>query len=937
MRELEFIGRDKELKALRDLLSEFLERGSSEQALWLNVCGEEGVGKSSLLDELVISAHAFRELYLLRKDIFPAGHFPFGAAGSALALDLGLPFWETGYLKKEKIESRLAGFSRLKPMRKVLDPEVILAVFGRLLGVDYPLELHTPSSRRGKGKLVVFNAVRRYLQAIRAGLKKGDTPPLMVLWFDDLERVDKLTIELLVHLVQKKEALWPLVILSSSRQPFSDRLGNLEEFREFSLGPLSRLSCRKIIHSLEERVGSRGVGAQFRDLLIEGAPGNPLLLLETWRLLREKPVSPDCRERRKRLVAALENRSRALAALELPAIMRERFHRLENRHRTILQAVAVLGAHCAPEVLSRLLARLGVRLRSFVEDIRELADQGFLLDSAPPSDGGTLRLAAPIYYDVLLDSLSPERGAEIRRHCADLLHQLMEEDDRDFVFAVGSYLRESYFLKEDWTIKVLGLAGDRLLLLEDYPAAEAMYQEAMARLGLEDASGPDEMSAGSREEFDSLLVRIGRARLGDNRMKEAFAALSAALMLARSHDFPRPRVEACLELAEIMIARGDWSGAERFYQEGIEVARSFRNNALTTRCLVASARLHLKREEPEAAGECLEKALELEDESGSQEQRLDILLNLAVVCQRGGDNARAEELFEKSLELANRLHDDTAAVTALSNIGRMRYESGHMDEALELFHQALDRLRRSGDLAQTGNWLGYIGSVYYATEEYEAAIEYYSQALSIAERTGNLRSRGIWLANLGNASYEIKQVGKALEYYLRALELARDEQDYSYVCTLMSTIGVYYFNLRQYESARAYFNESLNIALEIGDLPVAVQNILYRGAIMAQLGEREAGLSALAEGESLAREHGMKEHLAVAELFRGHIALLDQDRVTARRYCSHAAEIAAATGNRKLAGEIERALAACRDNADEDREQSDKKTGGHDKINQSRE
>jgi len=912
MREMEIIGRDKELKALRDILSDFLSRSTEIQALWLNVHGEEGVGRSALLDELVIEAHGLGEPYVLRGDIFPVERYPFGAVSSALALDLDIPFWETEYSKKEKIESRLAAFARLKLPAEVFDSAVILPVFGRLLGVGYPLELHTPANRRGKGKLVVFNAVRRYLQALRASLRRGESNPLLVLWFDDLERMDSLSLELLVHLVQKKDSLCPLLILSSSRAPFGAKLDYLEEYREFSLGPLSRLSRRRLVQRLEEQSGGPGVGAQLKDLLIEGAPGNPLLIIETWRLLRQKAATPESRERRKRLVAALDNRSRALAALELPAMLRERFRRLDNRSRIILQSVSVLGAHCSVESLSRLLARLNVKIRDLRKDLETLTGQGFLLEGSA-DEARTVRLACPLYYDILNESLTPERSAELRQQSADLLYQMMEEENRDFVFTVGAFLRDSYFLKEDWAVEVLSICGDRLLLLEDYRAAEASYQEAMARLGLEGASGGQEMAPDHLEEFDSLLVRSGRARLGDGRIKEAFATLSSALMLARGHGFIRPRVEACLELAEIMVMRGDWPGAERYHEEALEVARAYGDGPLTVRCLTAMAQLKMKREEMAQAGALLEEALSLDEESSTAgERRLDILLNLAVVRQQSGDTEKAREFYQDCLELAEILHDDTAAVTVLSNLGRMRYEAGRVDEALEQFHRALGRLRASGDLIQTGNWLGYIGSVYYAVEEYETAIEYYSQALSIAQRTGNLRNQGIWLANLGNASYEMKEVSRALEYYLRALELARDEQDYSYVCTLMSTIGVYYFNLRQYEQARAYFSESLAVALEAGNLPVAVQNILYRGAILAHQGDTEAGLRALEEGEAMAKEHGMAEHQAVAELFRGHIALLAQDRAAALRHCRRAAEIASATGNRKLVAEIDRALAACR-------------------------
>ncbi len=867
MRDLGLIGRDKELKALNDRLKDFLESDRKRHALWLHVFGEEGIGKTRLIEELLFFARDLRSLHCLRVHDFCLAQFPFGAVSSALCSELGISFWESEYSKKEKLESRLASLSSLNLPSEIFQAETILPVFGQLLGITYPVEFPTGVSRRGRGKLLAFNALRRYLQALRAGSGGGnESPELTVLWFDDLERIDRLSLELLVHLIQKKESLWPLLILTSSRSSYSSMLDYLEEFHEFSLGRLSKLSRKKILTKLEAVSGSGALAPQLQKILIECTPGNPQLLIESYRLVSEKSSEPGDRERKKGLIAALESKSRALDVIDLPRIMRERLQPLESRERAILQAIAVLGAYSSLELVSGLLSRVGYPPENLEELLESLTTDGFLQDRAGADS--SIRLSCALAYNILLDSIPADHLTALKQQCAEMIHEISEEEGRDMVFFLGESLTGAYLLKMDWTVELLATCGDRRYDLEDYEGAVRLYNEAVSRLGLECTEQDSDLFAESAEMLNLMLVKAGKAQLGAGRMKEAFGTLTAALGLARHGTSCKARVKVCLELGKIMLQRGDWNGAERFFQEGHSAALDSGDENLTATCLVASGKLKVRKEDYKQAQKAFSEALKLSTRDKSPDRRLEILLNLGYIHQQTGKFKRAAELYNEALELARLRHDETAAVTALSNLGRIKYEQDMLEEALELFHQALKGLQNWGDLLQTGNWLGYIGSVYFAMEEYETAIDYYRQALSLAQRTGNLRNQGIWLANLGNAHYEIKEVGKALDFYLRALEFAREDQDYSYVSTLLSTIGVYYYNLKQYEMASRYFDESLNLAREIDNLPITVQNILYRGSIMACLGDEKGARHVLNEGEALAREHGMDEHLAVVELFR---------------------------------------------------------------------
>ncbi|HLA39897.1 MAG TPA: tetratricopeptide repeat protein, partial [Candidatus Glassbacteria bacterium] len=729
MFHLDLIGRETELKALTDRLKDFLDHAEKRQAIWLHVTGEEGIGRTRLLEEAVAWLQSMGGIHLIASRGRRNLSLPYGAFAAALAANLGISFWESEYAKKEKLESRLAFLTTLRLPNTVYDPETILPVFCHLLGITYQLEFQTGVKRAGKGRLKVFNAIRRYLQALRACASTDKPADVIVLWFDDLERVDRLSLELLVHLMQKKETLWPLVILSSSCSSFGAKLDYLDEFSEFSLGRVSKLSRRKILADLEETAGGGPLPARLHKAVVEGAPGNPQVLIECYRLLADKTQEEGARSVKKRLVEALESRSRALEVISLPAVTRDRLKPLDPESRILLQVLAVLGVYASVENLAALLSRSSYRLRDLEDLVERLAVGGWLAPPAEHAGGGTLRLVCPLAEEIITEVMPAERLTALRQQCAELLQGQAVDDGRDVEFAVAGWLAGAYFLRSDWAADVLVSAGDRLCMLEDYEAAGKAYDEALARIGLEQAERAKEVPTSRDEKLAELLVKTGRAKSGKGELREAFGTLTAALELSRLADLPKPLAEAGLELGDMMQDRGDWSGAARFFEESLETARSAGQDALVIRSLVAAGSLAIRREEYPQAEIQLKAALKLADTERFSDLRLEALLGLGHVQQQTGRHQAAGQSYETALKLAQGRRDETAAVAALSNLGRIRYEQEKLEEALDLFHQALDRLRNWGDLTQTGNWLGYIGSIYFSLEEYETAIDYYRQAL----------------------------------------------------------------------------------------------------------------------------------------------------------------------------------------------------------------
>ena len=852
--KIELIGREKELKNLKDRLDSFLENVNRDQAIWINVYGETGIGKSRLLSDLIDSVQSERQLELFSNRSMPLFNQAYGSIISSLAADIELRLWEKEYVKKEKLEARLARLAENYPgLREKGLLDVILYHVGGLLGINYGDPGTGFQYRLGGRKQEIFRAVRNYLNLLRPASEirdNGQHAQPLIVWIEDIDRADRLSCELLVNLVQKKESFQPLIILSSSTNAVSGMISSLSEFQQYSLGEISKLSRKKILTLLEEDKSYPSIGSAGEDLIAEGAPGVPGLVCQAYLILAEqkKDKSAEGKAHQHQLMNVLKSRTRALNALDLSYLYKSRLDNLDHLGRTIIQCVALLGPFCSREMLASLLTRTGYSSTGLDERLEELAAGHFIVIDRYRQGGELIRIISNQLSEITINAVPADRVSAVHHVIAELMRDSAEDNVTGLTIEMSLHLMSSYFLKEDWAVEYLSAAGDRLIQLEDFSLASAVYEEAGARLGLECAEGSEIIEGRRGEMFCGLLVDSGRALLGGSSVKEAFSRLLSALQLARDHSFDKPRSKACLYLGDIMLRRGDWNGAQRFFDEGAECAIRIGDSTLEASCLNSLVSIHLRREDFDSAREVTGKILDILEDQQKTDLALDSMLNMAYIQQRLGDTDKALELYDRILELSSIAGREPSAVTALSNTGRIKFDSGLINEAMDCFHRALELLREYGDIQQTANWLGYIGSIYYSMDEYETAIDYYKQALKLSEISGDTRSRGVWLANLGNAYYEIKEISRALNYYLNALNLAREEQDYSYVSTLMSTIGVYYFNLKQYEQAKNYFNESLSLAADIGNLPISVQNILYRGAILAAQGDMEAAGLALDEG-----------------------------------------------------------------------------------------
>lgn len=263
-RDVPIVGRGAEL-ALADAALDLVVRDG--RGVLLHVNGENGVGKSRLVDEVIAHARELGDVSVLEGACVPYGEanvwWPIASALiNYLDLDTGVP-----------IEAaRAAAAQRAQQMFPSIEPadtERLVDVFTHLLGYPSPIDRLDPVNARS----TIHHTVTMVMEA------RSQSGP-MVLSIDDLHWADPVLLDLFEHLVISLNR-HPFLLITAMRPgsdvawpPRSERSSVLSA----TLQPLSRTHTEELAMSLLGADAPRD--EHLLQALYERSGGNPLFLLE---------------------------------------------------------------------------------------------------------------------------------------------------------------------------------------------------------------------------------------------------------------------------------------------------------------------------------------------------------------------------------------------------------------------------------------------------------------------------------------------------------------------------------------------------------------------------------------------------------------------------------------------------------------------------------
>jgi tetratricopeptide (TPR) repeat protein/tRNA A-37 threonylcarbamoyl transferase component Bud32 len=729
------VGRELELKALRDGFAEAIRSRSARAVL---VVGEAGMGKRALVERFVAGLPRGACVVLRGSGQWRRRNVSLGVFLELLRefLDIG-PHTAAAELEARLVAERVAGAGELAQ------------ALAAALGLPGAAAEQDPLERQGR----LWRLVRRLIRALAQR-----RPVLLVI--ENLHFVDEHSQRLLGEWLHRGHSL-PLLGLTTARPGArADAVRALPGVHTVELRELDEQARRDLI---VRRFEDPDDAEPIATAILARTGGNPLFIEETLAdLLRRGILGWNSQGR------YLQVRQRGATAPLHPTIeaaLRARVDALTPDDRALVDAAAVLGAAFRTGELAELLARPPAAVDKSVARLVELG----LFEREDAARHPAARFSTVSLHDVVKAHLSPGTAEALHRGAAAIKQRrddfkpgrddgpiadhFMQAGDR--AAAVPPAIRAARGAE--------GLAGN----------VEAYYYWSLALRAMPEADP---------RRWEALLARAAILQAWGRRRAQG-ADIRQVLALAERSGDPEMEVVALARLLRFYLDIERVHRADQLYPRLVRQTEALaRADPAMTHHLAVAGELgcdlmtaHGRLEDAEALARA---ALEhCPPGARGLQQRGRLLSGIGRAQFHRGRLDDAEASFGAMLELARGAGHRRLEAEARSSLGEVAGRRGHYQEAVDLFRAALQIDRDLGDRFATGIKLANLGMAYTAIGMYRRADRYLRKALELHEALGHPGLLGDVVVHLGEVSAELGDVAGARALLQQAAQMAAGRGD----------------------------------------------------------------------------------------------------------------------------------------------------------------
>jgi class 3 adenylate cyclase/tetratricopeptide (TPR) repeat protein len=666
--EAPFVGRDRELRQIKDLFHICAEEG---KAHLVSVTGIAGIGKSRLVWEFYKYFDGIAQIIYWHR-------------GRCLAYGEGVTYWALADMVRMRCliaedDDAQTALDKLHAALEehILDPEERLFVEPRLA------QLLGLGDQETRDRQELFAAWRLFFERL------ADVYPT-VLAFEDMQWADASLLDFVEYLLEWSRN-YPIYVITLARPELLERRptwgAGHRNFTSLYLEPLPEAAMRELLAGLVP-----GLPERLRDQILARAEGVPLYAVETVRMLLDRGLLTE--------EGSVYRVTGEVESLEVPetlhALVAARLDGLGPDERRVVGDAAVLGKTFTRAALAALTDVDESKLDALLAGLVRKEVLGLQSDPRSPEHGqyGFLQdILRRVAYETL------PKGERRAKHLAAAEHLSGSMAEEEVVEVVASHLIDAYRLEPD--------APDAASLRSRARAALARAGERAASLGASaEAWRYFEQAADLADEpreQGSTLMRAGEMALatGDNDQAGALFGRATALYEEAGDTHAAARGSSWLALTEQRAGRLE-DGIARM-EQALEVIGSDEPDADLGFLLARLGSAHYFAGHVEQARTRIEQSLDI-GEALVLPEVLGRAWNTKAALLAPTRPQEARGLFQLSLQTALENESLQMASVACAQLSDLGFRHDRYAESLGYLERCVEYARRIGD--RRWEWFG---------------------------------------------------------------------------------------------------------------------------------------------------------------------------------------------------------------------------------------
>ena len=664
--ESPFVGRERELKIVKDLFHTSVEE---HKAQLVQVVGIAGIGKSRLAWEFFKYLDGLQQLFLWHR-------------GRSLAYGEGVTYWALAEMIRGRAgivenEDRAAALLKLRQTVEtyVPDPDdrrFVEPRLAHLVGVE---------ERSGSDKADLFAGWRLFLERL-----SESAPVVMV--FEDMQWADPSLIEFVDH-VMSWSRNHPLFVMTLTR-PDQTRAGLMAATRNtttLSLEPLSAAAMDGLLTGLVP-----GLPSELAAKILERAEGVPLYAVETVRMLLGRGLLVQ--------EGAVYRPAGLIDALEVPetlhALIAARLDGLTPAERRLVQDAAVLGKTFTRSALA---AVADLQERELEPLLASLVAKEVLTVQADPRspERGQYGFLQDLVRTVAYETLAKRDRKERHLRVAGYLERAWGEgEEEEVVEVVASHYLDAYRLAPEAEGAAEIRAKARRMLVRAAERAASLAAAGEAQRYFERAA---ELTDSAQERAE-LAERAGQMAVLRGGIEEAAARYEEAIRLFRDAGGTHAAARVEARLAEVEFMRDRLDRAVERMEKAYPVLAGDEPDADLAMVAGQLGRFLAIAGRVKEAIPLLEEALTLAEGLELPELYAMALSSRGVALMTMGRHDEAETMQRRAVQVALEHGFTFAALRGYNNLGAVLDGRERYVDLAEITEEALAFARRAGSRGQ---------------------------------------------------------------------------------------------------------------------------------------------------------------------------------------------------------------------------------------------